>query len=60
MLDVKKGAPKGNKNATKNAKDLKKTRSIKISDSDWEAIQAKAQQVGMTAGAYMRDRALSD
>ena len=59
-MDIKKGAPKGNKNATKNAKDLKKTRSVKISDQDWETIQDKAQRVGMTAGAYMRERALAD
>lgn len=60
MLTIRKGAPAGNKNAAKEAEDIRKNRSFKASDSEYERIQEKARRVGMTTGAYIRHKALAD
>ena len=60
MLTAKKGAPKGNKNATKDAKYIRKNRSFKASDQEYAIIEEKARQAGVTIGAYIREKALSD
>ena len=60
VLKLKKGAPTGNKNASKSVDELKKNRSFKTSDREWNVIVAKAASEGLTVSAYLRKKAISE
>ena len=60
MLKTKAGAPIGNKNASKDTDKLRKNRSFKTSDCEWDIIMAKAASEGLTVSAYLRKKAISE
>jgi len=60
MEQVKRrGAPPGSKHAIKPIEQIKRNRSIKTTDADWEIIQSNARSAGMSASAYIRKLVLT-
>ena len=59
MLKKKSGAPPNNKNAKKEPNELRKARSFKTTDEEYEIIRTKAKNAKMSISEFIRHRTIS-